>query len=396
MRSHTKPTPESLTSSESTELKQVDVTSVGPNSDEIRSQSRDEDTQEMIESLTSTSSFKSAVFGFKKSDVIDQFSLAKDKMFEMSHLITSQASDIKRLKEINESNVQTVIDQSTILDDTSEIETLKGRLTELDFEKSALETENISLKGQIKDLEDSRIEGLSNDSTEKLEDLELKLSAAENAVQSAQSELDNAHANAERLEERLRTATTENDELHETIASLQRQLDEKTQAYESLNKTLDNNGEAYAHIGRVLADANRNADEIIAKANARAVTIRDEAEEDRQNKVAATNMEVVSILDNASDTIETMFAEAAKAREQLVISHNTLMGSARENQKELINLMVQQKELFKQQVDIATQTKLDDLLTKSSARLESGKYLLDNRQNEFTSQLEKIKNGATH
>lgn len=398
MRNH-KQTPESLISSESTELKQVDVTGVGPKSEELRNQSRTEDTKEMIDSITSTSNMKSALFGFKKSDVQDQFLLTRDKMFEMSDLIKVQNIKIKELEELKESIEQTHREQQELAApvDTesidSQLEDLRGELTASQAEVERLTAENKSLQEALKELKEA--DTASEISSEEFYDMKSRLDAAE-------SELESKGAQIEYLDSEVKRVTKQADEYKAEIASqaekireLEMKLAEKEAAYEALERSLDNSGEAYKNIGRVLADANRRADEIVAEANEKAAAIREDAENDHKERIERTNEDVENILTKASDTITDMFEESAKARKQIVASHNTLMNSARANQDKLLAIMVEQKDLFKGQVEIATSNELEDIFTKSQFRLTSAENFLESRHREYSETLKNLKNNAS-
>ncbi len=136
------------------------------------------------------------------------------------------------------------------------------------------------------------------------------------------------------------------------------------------------------------------ADEIVAKANTRALEIKNEADDDSQRRIEQANQDVTNILEQATETVNEMFASSQEAREQIVTSHNTLMSAARENQNKLLDVMSEQKDLLKQQVVLATDSKLDEILSKSQVRLNSAKGLLDSRQVKYTNDLEAIKSRA--
>lgn len=385
-------TPESLTSSESTELKQVDVAGVGPKSHEIREKSREDDTREMIESITSVKPFKAALFGYKKSDVTDQFSLAREKMYEFATLIDAQRSEISSLKEIAESNEQTVLDQTEITEDNSELEIMTQR---------ALSAEDRvqTLSEQLLAAENENNGDLELD-TDRISELEMQLQTkdieADNAARIASEQLADAKSKLDLATNELDAARIVNRDLDATIEDLKKQVEDLTYKNETLERAANSDGEAYMQIGRVLADANKRADEIVAKANARALEIKNEADEDRQHRIEQANQDVTNILDQATATVNEMFESSQEAREQIVTSHNTLMSAARENQNKLLDMMSEQKDLFKQQVVLATDGKLDEIFSKSQVRLDSAKGLLDSRQAKYSNDLEAIKSRALH
>lgn len=393
MRNH-KMAQESLTSSESTELKQVDVAGVGPKSHEIREQSREDDTRDMIESITSVSPFKGALFGYKKSDVADQFSLAREKMYDFATLIDAQRSEIESLKEIAESNEQTVLDQNSLGEDTSELE----RMTE-----RAVHAENLvqKLSEQLKDAEQTAPDATNTETdVDRVAELEMQLQAkdieADNAARIAREQLSDTQSKLDAALSDLEAARTVNRDLDSVIEGLKKQIEDLQYKNETLERAANSDGEAYMQIGRVLADANKRADEIVAKANARALEIKNEADEDRQRRIEQANQDVTSILEQATETVNEMFASSQEAREQIVTSHNTLMRAARENQNKLLDVMSEQKDLFKQQVVLATDSKLDEIFSKSQVRLDSAKGLLDSRQAKYTNDLEAIKSRTLH
>lgn len=391
MRNH-KMAQESLTSSESTELKQVDVAGVGPKSHEIREQSREDDTRDMIESITSVSPFKGALFGYKKSDVADQFSLAREKMYDFATLIDAQRSEIKSLKEITESNVQTVLDQNSLSEDTSELEQMTER---------ALRAEELAqkLSDQLRDAKQLNTTPNESD-VDRVAELEIQLQAkdieADNAARIASEQLSDTQSKLDAALSDLEAARTVNRDLDSVIEGLKKQIEDLQYKNETLERTANSDGEAYMQIGRVLADANKRADEIIAKANTRALEIKNEADEDRQRRIEQANKDVAGILEQATETVNEMFESSQEAREQIVTSHNTLMRAARENQNKLLDMMSEQKELFKQQVVLATDSKLDEIFSKSQVRLDSAKGLLDSRQVKYSNDLEAIKSRTLH
>ncbi|NCE77292.1 hypothetical protein D1157_20570 [Anaerotruncus sp. X29] len=124
--------------------------------------------------------------------------------------------------------------------------------------------------------------------------------------------------------------------------------------------------------------------------------IKNEADEDRQRRIEQANKDVAGILEQATETVNEMFESSQEAREQIVTSHNTLMRAARENQNKLLDMMSEQKELFKQQVVLATDSKLDEIFSKSQVRLDSAKGLLDSRQVKYSNDLEAIKSRTLH
>ena len=187
-----------------------------------------------------------------------------------------------------------------------------------------------------------------------------------------------------KLELKLVNKTQETNESEVTIA-LQKELKITYEYYE-----IALNNEVLATV-----DTMEEAQEIVAEANEKAAAIREDAENDHKERIERTNEDVENILTKASDTITDMFEESAKARKQIVASHNTLMNSARANQDKLLAIMVEQKDLFKGQVEIATSNELEDIFTKSQFRLTSAENFLESRHREYSETLKNLKNNAS-
>lgn len=396
MKNGPKSTPESLTTKESSQmLKSVDVTNIGPDEKNIRKESRKEDSQEMIDSLTSTAGIKGALFGYRKSDVIDLMSLARDKMYEMSDVIDSQSGTIENLKELQDLNVETVIDNDTVSEtEDSQLDQYKIELSKSQELAEQLQVENTNLKSQLEDIESERLKLIEDGST--LKESSEELSATKSELENAYSTIEKYKTNVAAMESTIEQLRAESLDKDSQLRAKDAELIAKDNELEVMKQASTSSDDAYKEIGRVLADANRTSDEIISNAHTKADEILTDAETRRQHKLNQTNEDIQKLVDTATSQVEEMFDAAAKARTQMISSHNTMMNAVKANQKQLIDFVIEQKDMLQTQVGLVTSSEFEDLVEKSPLRLNGADSLLNKREADILSGIKNLSNRTIH